>query len=56
LLGAWRRQPCRIALAASFAGGERAVHRALSGLRVVEVEFGDDRVLHNANRPDDLPR
>jgi molybdenum cofactor guanylyltransferase len=41
-------------LGAAFDGGERAVHRAMAGLTVIEVSL-DDRVLTNVNAPEDLP-
>jgi molybdopterin-guanine dinucleotide biosynthesis protein A len=41
-------------LQAVFDGGERAVHRAMATLDVVEVDLPDS-VLANVNAPDDLP-
>jgi len=40
----------------AFSAGERAVHRALVGLRVARVELPDPAALRNVNRPEDLPR
>ncbi len=40
-------------LAAAFDAGERAVHRAIAGMRVQEVAV-DGAALVNVNRPDDL--
>ncbi len=56
LHAAWRRVRCLPVLAAAFDAGERAVHRSLDGLVVAEVTVADPSVLHNANRPGDLPR
>jgi molybdopterin-guanine dinucleotide biosynthesis protein A len=41
------------ALAVAFDAGERAVHRAIAGVRVREVAV-DGAALVNVNRPDDL--
>jgi molybdopterin-guanine dinucleotide biosynthesis protein A len=49
----WRTD-ARDRLAAILAGGERAVHRALDRLDVVEAAV-EPRALRNINTPDDLP-
>jgi molybdopterin-guanine dinucleotide biosynthesis protein A len=54
LCAAWRRTTTEPVLAASFARGERAIHRALDGLRRVDVPVRAD-VLRNVNTPEDLP-
>ena len=36
-----------------FSSGERAIHRAVTGLRVVEVQFSEDKT-RNINTPKDL--
>jgi molybdopterin-guanine dinucleotide biosynthesis protein A len=43
-------------LAAAFAAGERAVHRALGPLRIARATAIDPDRLLNVNRPEDLPR
>jgi molybdopterin-guanine dinucleotide biosynthesis protein A len=43
-------------LAAAFAAGERAVHRALGPLRIARSAAIDPNRLVNVNRPEDLPR
>jgi molybdopterin-guanine dinucleotide biosynthesis protein A len=56
--GRWRplpaalRAPARGVLADAFAGGERAVHRAMDGLARVAVDVGP---LTDADTPEDLP-
>jgi molybdenum cofactor guanylyltransferase len=55
LLGAWRIATCRPVLQAAFAAGERAVHRAVAGLAVVEVLLPAAH-LRNVNEPQDLGR
>jgi molybdopterin-guanine dinucleotide biosynthesis protein A len=56
--GHWRPLPvalrglARAALAEAFAGGERAVHRAMEGVARVEVDLGP---LTDADTPEDLP-
>jgi len=54
LCGSWRRDTCLPALLAAFDGGERAIHRAIAGLRVVEVAL-PAAALRNVNQPSDLP-
>lgn len=49
----WRRARALPVLTASFAAGERAIHRALDGLVVVDVTV-EARPLTNVNTPDDL--
>jgi len=49
----WRREVALGALEAAFAEGERAIHRALAGLRVVDVDV-DAYALTNVNTPEDL--
>lgn len=53
LCALWRAPVCLGALERAFSGGERAVHRALSGLGVVEVAV-DASALRNVNTPGDL--
>ena len=55
LLAAWRVGPCRPVALAAHASGERAVHRVLAGLRVVEVPLPAGS-LRNVNHPEDLRR
>lgn len=43
-------------LAAAFARGERAVRRAIEGLRVVDVEVGEEVSLLDVDTPADLAR
>jgi len=56
--GRWRplpaafRSSARGALVDAFAGGERAVHRAMGRLTLVEVDLGP---LTDADTPEDLP-
>jgi len=45
--------PAPAGLGDAFAAGERAVHRVLAGLTVVEVAVDPD-ALHNVNAPPDL--
>jgi molybdenum cofactor guanylyltransferase len=52
LCAAWRRPPPAV-LAASFAVGERAVHRVLQRLDVVEVAV-EPAAVSNVNSPSDL--
>jgi molybdopterin-guanine dinucleotide biosynthesis protein A len=54
LCGAWWSGRCRPALERAFAGGERAVHRALSELAIAEVSLPPEAV-RNVNRLEDLP-
>jgi molybdopterin-guanine dinucleotide biosynthesis protein A len=53
LCAAWAVARCEPAVRAAFAAGERAVHRAWTGLRVVRVPVDAAR-LTNANLPEDL--
>lgn len=53
LCAVWRRSSAAPALARAFDTGERAIHRAVGGLRVVDIEVGL-RALTNVNTPDDL--
>ena len=53
LCGMWRRSTTLEVVESAFAGGERAIHRALAGLRVVEVPVAP-RALTNVNAPEDL--
>jgi molybdopterin-guanine dinucleotide biosynthesis protein A len=55
LCAAWHVSRSGDALHASYDAGERAVHRALGGLRVVTVEVAAAAVV-NANTPADLHR
>jgi molybdopterin-guanine dinucleotide biosynthesis protein A len=55
LCAAWRVERCGPVLTAAHAAGERAVHRAMRRLRVVEVPVRQD-VVTNANTRDDLSR
>ena len=55
LCAAWRRSRCAAPLAAAYAGGERAVHRALAILDHVAVTVSP-RAVANANTPADLHR
>ena len=50
---AWGAPSAGAHLAAAFDAGERALHRAFAGLRVVEVA-ADPSALRNVNRPSDL--
>lgn len=54
LLAAWRPSIATAPLEAAFEAGERAVHRAIGALRVVEVHGLDPAEARNANRPADL--
>jgi molybdenum cofactor guanylyltransferase len=56
LHAAWRRRTVADPLAARFAAGERAVHRAVAaaGLRAVNVPDLDPAALADADVPDDL--
>jgi molybdopterin-guanine dinucleotide biosynthesis protein A len=53
LCAAWRVSACRPVLRARLDDGERAVHRALAGLRVRRVPVPVEE-MRNVNRPDDL--
>ncbi len=53
LCGAWWPARCCPALDRAFAGGERAVHRALSELAILEVPVAAEAV-RNVNTPSDL--
>ncbi len=53
LCALWRVAGALDPLATQFGMGERAVHRAVSALRVVEVP-GEFRSLHNVNTPEEL--
>jgi molybdopterin-guanine dinucleotide biosynthesis protein A len=55
LCAAWRVETSGPALAEAFAGGERAVHRVLGELDVVEVSISAQE-LRNLNTPEDLDR
>jgi molybdopterin-guanine dinucleotide biosynthesis protein A len=55
LCAVWRVSRCRDTLRAVYDGGERAVHRALTGLGAVEVAVAPLAVA-NANTPADLRR
>jgi molybdopterin-guanine dinucleotide biosynthesis protein A len=55
LCAAWQVRTSAPVLALAYAGGERAVHRALGGLDVVEVPVTSDE-LRNVNTPQDLDR
>lgn len=49
----WRIERCEATLLAAFTAGERAVHRAIAGLTVREVEIEPDQLL-NVNTPAEL--
>ena len=53
LCAAWRVAACEPSMLAAFAGGERAVHRAIATLRVRRVPVDHD-ALTNVNTPADL--
>jgi molybdopterin-guanine dinucleotide biosynthesis protein A len=53
LCAAWRPERCVAVVRSAFAGGERAVHRVMAGLAVVDVAVAPHSV-RNANHPDDL--
>jgi molybdopterin-guanine dinucleotide biosynthesis protein A len=53
LCGGWWVPRCREVLERAFAAGERAVHRAVEDLRVVDVD-APPTALHNVNTQDDL--
>jgi molybdopterin-guanine dinucleotide biosynthesis protein A len=53
LCAAWRPERCVAAVRGAFAAGERAVHRVMAGLAVVDVAVAPHSV-RNANHPDDL--
>ncbi|HEY8093734.1 MAG TPA: molybdenum cofactor guanylyltransferase [Acidimicrobiales bacterium] len=55
LCGVWRVAAAAPALTEAFAGGERAVHRAVADLDVVVVEVPPE-ALRNVNEPEDLGR
>ncbi|MGH9188236.1 MAG: molybdenum cofactor guanylyltransferase, partial [Acidimicrobiales bacterium] len=52
--GAWRRRAAT-RLSAAFEAGERAIHRAAVGLRLVDVYGLDPRALADADTPGQLP-
>jgi molybdenum cofactor guanylyltransferase len=54
LIGAWRAARCLGPLGQAFAAGERAVHRAVAGLELRQVD-APMAVVRNANTLDDLP-
>ena len=53
LLSCWNVSASIQHLDDEFSGGERAIHRAVVGLRVVEVQFSEDKT-RNINMPIDL--
>ena len=53
LLSCWNVFSTAQHLDDEFSGGERAIHRAVAGLRVVEVQFSEDKT-RNINTPLDL--
>lgn len=53
LIAAYRRR-CRIAFRGAIERGEGAVHRALAGVEVREIELADPAWARNANVPEDL--
>ena len=55
LLHAAYHRRARAHLATAFVAGERAPHRAVDGLRVVEVPGLPAEALADADTPDDLP-
>jgi molybdenum cofactor guanylyltransferase len=55
LCAVWRSEAVLPVLSAAFEQGERAVHRALVGLDLVEVAV-PERSLRNVNAPEDLAR
>ncbi|MBK5222357.1 MAG: molybdenum cofactor guanylyltransferase [Acidimicrobiia bacterium] len=55
LHAAWRSDTALPVLRAAFDQGERAVHRAVAGLRVVDVVGVDPAVVADVDRPADLP-
>jgi len=55
LLHAAYHRRARPHLAAAFAAGERAVHRACRGLTVAAVPGLADHALQDADRPEELP-
>jgi molybdopterin-guanine dinucleotide biosynthesis protein A len=54
LLAAYRRR-CLPHLRDELAGGERAPHRAIEGLAVVQVRLHDANAFKDADSPGDLP-
>jgi molybdopterin-guanine dinucleotide biosynthesis protein A len=52
LCALWR-PTARVILGAAFAAGERAVHRAMADLEVIEVPMARGALI-NVNTPDDL--
>ncbi len=54
LLSCWNISSSVKHLDDKFRGGERAIHRAVVGLRVVEVQFSETQT-RNINTPKDLP-
>jgi hypothetical protein len=55
LCAVWRPEQVLAILQASFASGERAIRRALTGLRTIEVTV-DGAELVNLNTPEDVRR
>lgn len=55
LCAAWRRDVAGPVLSASFASGERAVHRAAAPLHTTDVRV-DPAALRDVDEPDDLER
>jgi molybdopterin-guanine dinucleotide biosynthesis protein A len=53
LLSCWNVSSSVKHLDDQFSGGERAIHRAVVGLRVVEVQFSENKT-RNINTPKDL--
>ena len=53
LLSCWNVFSTAQHLDDQFSSGERAIHRAVTGLRVVEVQFSEDKT-RNINTPKDL--
>lgn len=54
LLSCWRISSSLQHLEQEFNGGERAIHRAVQGLRIVEVQFSSEKT-RNINTQMDLP-
>jgi molybdopterin-guanine dinucleotide biosynthesis protein A len=53
LLSCWHADACRKHLADQYDSGERAIHRAVSGLDI-HFESFDERELRNINSPNDI--
>jgi molybdopterin-guanine dinucleotide biosynthesis protein A len=53
LFGAWRTTT-RTALLEAFSDGERAIHRAVTGIAVRTIDGVDPEALRDADTPDDL--